>query len=75
MSHACHATGCNIPVPPKIFMHRAHWFMLPKAMRDAIWAAYRPGQEARKDPSPEYIEAARAAVRHIEQKEGRSDAV
>ena len=74
MSHACHATGCNIPVPPKIFMHRAHWFMLPKAMRDAIWAAYRPGQEARKDPSPEHIEAARAAVRHIEQKEGRSDA-
>jgi len=67
--HVCHAAGCRTPVHPKMFMCRPHWFRLPKPMRDAIWAAYRPGQEIRKDPSPEYIKAARAAIDHIAQLE------
>jgi hypothetical protein len=36
--------------------------MLPKVLRDAILANYIPGQERRKDPTPEYLEAAKAAV-------------
>jgi hypothetical protein len=47
--HICHASGCPTPVPPKMFACRKHWFMLPKMYRDAIWNAYRPGQEVRKD--------------------------
>lgn len=43
-------------------MCRRHWFALPKSKRDAIWAAYVPGQERRKDPSPEYLDAAMDAV-------------
>ena len=70
-THTCHATGCEIRVPPRMFMHRAHWFALPKAMRDAIWAMYRPGQEKTKDPSPEYLDAAFAAIRYIAEKEGK----
>jgi hypothetical protein len=31
--------------------------MLPKSIRDKIWATYRPGQEITKDPSDEYMEA------------------
>jgi hypothetical protein len=34
--------------------------MLPLHLRDRIWAAYVPGQEVRKDPSDEYIQAAKA---------------
>lgn len=37
---------------------RQHWFRLPKRLRDAIWATYVPGQEVRKDPSPEYLAVA-----------------
>jgi hypothetical protein len=37
---------------------RKHWFTLPKALRDRIWATYRPGQEVTKDPSELYMAAA-----------------
>jgi hypothetical protein len=45
-----------------MFMCRRHWMMLPKVFKDAIWANYTPGQERRKDPTPAYLEAAKAAV-------------
>jgi hypothetical protein len=63
--HTCHAAGCSTPVPPKMFMCRRHWFMLPKVMRDAVWATYVPGQEVRKDPSREYIDASTEAIRWL----------
>ena len=65
MSHTCHAEGCAVAIPPRMFMCRAHWFALPKSYRDAIWATYRPGQERDKDPSLEYLSAAMAAVNYI----------
>ena len=34
--------------------------MLPKNLRDWIWRTYRPGQETDKDPSDEYLDAAKA---------------
>ena len=64
--HVCHATGCKVSVPPKMFMCRRHWYRLPKSHRDAIWATYRPGQEITKTPSAEYLLVARAAVRALE---------
>jgi len=60
--HTCHAYGCTKKVPPRMFMCRPHWFALPKAKRDAVLAAYVPGQERRMDPSDEYLEAAMDAV-------------
>lgn len=63
MPHTCHWPNCRVEVPPKLWGCRRHWFMLPKAIRDRIWATYRPGQEITKDPSGEYIEAALAAER------------
>jgi hypothetical protein len=52
-----------------MFMCRPHWFSLPKSMRDAIWDAYRPGQEIRKDPSREYLHVARAAINWLAAKD------
>ena len=43
--------------------------MLPKAMRDAIWAEYVPGQEVRRDPTPEYLAVAGRAERWLYAKE------
>ncbi len=57
MTHTCHAPHCDKPVPPKILACRSHWFMLPKPLRDAIWAAYLPGQEIRKSPSEAWLNA------------------
>lgn len=72
MSHTCHATECTVSVPPAMFMCKRHWFSLPKAMRDAIWRYYRPGQCDDWAISHEYANAARDAVRFIAAKEGKT---
>jgi hypothetical protein len=56
--HTCHWTGCTREVPPSMWGCKPHWFKLPKVLRDAIWAAYRPGQEIDKKPSDRYIATA-----------------
>lgn len=47
-----------------------HWRLLPLELQRAVWAVYVPGQEIRKDPTREYLAAARAAIRYIERLEG-----
>ena len=71
-AHTCHARGCDRAVPPRMFMCKDHWFALPKPMRDAIWDTYRPGQERTKDPSLEYLGAAKDAVNWLAAKEATS---
>ncbi|HEV8503678.1 MAG TPA: hypothetical protein VGR63_19055 [Casimicrobiaceae bacterium] len=44
---------------------RAHWYQLPQRLRNRIWAAYVPGQEISKTPSPAYIDAAKAVQQWI----------
>jgi hypothetical protein len=39
--------------------------MLPKRLRDQIWAAYEPGQEVTMTPSAEYVAVARAVQEWI----------
>lgn len=63
MNHKCHWPGCDKACPPAMWGCKSHWFALPKRLRDEIWRTYRRGQETRKDPSPEYIAAAKA-VQH-----------
>lgn len=72
--HMCHWPTCTRPVPPALWGCKVHWMMLPKVLRDQIWATYRPGQEETKDPSLEYLDAAYAISRWItlEIKEGRA---
>ncbi len=65
MSRLCHAHGCYTAVPPKMFMCKPHWFMLPADLRDAIWREYRPGQEITKNPSPRYMAVQKLAVARV----------
>jgi hypothetical protein len=51
-------------------MCRKHWFMVPKALQDALWANYRRGQERTMTPSIGYLHAAAACVRAVAEKEG-----
>lgn len=59
-NHRCHWPGCERQVPPAMWGCRAHWYALPKALRDRIWRTYRPGQEVDGRPSADYLDAARA---------------
>lgn len=63
--HSCHAKNCTVAVPPKMFMCKRHWFILPKAYRTAIWDAYVPGQEVTKTPSKAYLTAADACIGYV----------
>ncbi len=56
MRHRCHWPGCPREVPPARWGCPQHWFQLPKELRDAVWAAYVPGQEITKTPSRHYLE-------------------
>ena len=57
--HHCHWPGCDKLVPPAAWGCRPHWYRLPLALRNKIWAAFRPGQEQTKTPSRRYVEVAR----------------
>lgn len=67
MRHLCHWPGCQQEVPPARWGCTPHWYQLPKALRDQIWATYRPGQEVTKTPSRAYIEAAQAVQAWIKE--------
>jgi hypothetical protein len=64
-AHKCHARGCEKTVPPRMLMCLPHWRAVPRQLQAAVWATYRPGQERDKDPSPEYLDAARAAIEAV----------
>jgi hypothetical protein len=61
IAHRCARPGCPATVPARMLACRAHWFELPRELRDAIWAAYRPGQ-SRKDPKGAYLAVVRRCV-------------
>lgn len=63
--HTCHWPGCGKSVPPAMWGCKAHWFKLPKVLRDKIWLTYVPGQEIAGTPSREYLNAADEVQRWI----------
>jgi hypothetical protein len=71
MSHKCHAKGCELDVPPRMLFCSRHWAMTPRAIQRAVWAHYVPGQEIRKDPTPEYLRVMGDAIEAVAAKEGR----
>lgn len=68
--HHCHWPGCNKQVPPAMWGCYRHWMMLPKRLRDAIWDAFRPGQEVTMTPSREYLKVAREVRNWIKENHG-----
>lgn len=70
--HHCHAQGCNRDVAPKFLMCRFHWGLVPKAMQDAVWQNYQPGQElGEKQPTGTYLSAADLACKTVAEIEAR----
>lgn len=68
--HHCHARGCGVACKPEMLMCRRHWFMVPPALRRAVWATYRPGQCDDMQPSTEWHAAADAAIAAVAKQEG-----
>lgn len=64
-AHVCHAEGCEKAVRPELLMCRLHWFMVPMSLRVRVLRAYRLGQCDDKQPSADWITAARAAINAV----------
>lgn len=72
-SHTCHARGCNQECLPSKLMCTSHWKKVPKAIQAAVYRAYVPGQEIRKDPTDNYLRVAQMAIDHVAKLEGFVD--
>lgn len=72
MAHTCHAIDCQRNIPPAMLMCGQHWFMVPRKLRDQVWATYRDGQCNMFNPSSAYCQAAKEAVIAVAEKEGRT---
>jgi hypothetical protein len=62
MDHKCPGPGCDKQVPADMLMCRAHWYQVPKALRNAVWAAWRRGEGA---GSPAHTAAITAAIEAV----------
>jgi hypothetical protein len=55
----CPVAGCSEPIDPSRLMCRAHWHVVPRQLRDLVWATWRSGEGAL---SSEHLEAVRLAI-------------
>ena len=69
--HQCFAVGCEVEIRLSFLMCPYHWFKLPRRLRDAVWSAYRPGQEIDGDVSEDWIKAAEETREWVAVREGR----
>ncbi len=72
-NHECHWPGCGKQVPPAMWGCKAHWFMLPRALRNKVWATYQPGQEKTMTPSAAYLAVAKEVQTWIAQRQPSED--
>ncbi len=70
--HTCHAIGCEVVIPPRLYMCAKHWQIVPRPMRELVRATYRPDQEHDKRPSRAYLDAARQARDYVMSRHGGS---
>lgn len=66
--HTCHVPHCGKTVPPERLMCLAHWRMVPASLKRGVWTHYRRGQCDDKQPSAQYVAAAREAIAAVQSK-------
>ena len=55
----CPIPGCRDLIDPSRLMCRRHWYLVPKQIRDRVWATWRSGEGAL---SKEHLETVRMAI-------------
>jgi hypothetical protein len=58
-SNRCLVPNCRKRIDQSRLMCRDHWYLVPRQLRDRIWATWRSGDGAR---SPEHREAVLLAI-------------
>lgn len=65
-THRCHVPNCPMLIPPRMLMCKGHWVSVPTKLKKQIYKTYRAGQEIDKQPSVEYLQAAREAIKAVQ---------
>jgi hypothetical protein len=67
--HRCPIPRCGCRIDPSRLMCRLHWYLVPKEVRDQVWATWRSGQDAfsreHKDAVHKAVVAVLAAIGEI----------
>lgn len=58
----CPIPRCGEGIDPSRLMCKKHWYMVPKQMRDHVWATWRSGHAAYTTEHRDAVDAAVAAV-------------
>lgn len=66
--HKCHNPQCDKRCHPSKLMCLSCWQKVPKELQNEVYRCYRKGQEKDKNPSQEWLNAARAAIKSIQSK-------
>lgn len=66
-THQCPARSCKRQVGTNLLMCPQHWWMVPRALRHAVWVAWKAGQGA---GSPAHRAAIRAAINAVNKRVG-----
>jgi hypothetical protein len=59
----CPVPGCGEQIDPTRLMCRRDWYLLPKKLRDRVWATWRSGQAASSSEHQQAVLKAIAACR------------
>jgi hypothetical protein len=65
MTHECPAAGCTREVSIDMLMCRQHWYMVPGAIRTAVWNAWQDGAGA---GTAQHTAAISSAIRSVNEK-------
>lgn len=65
----CPIEGCDAGRASGQLMCRAHWYKVPKELRDKVWRTARRMWDAEPKGAEEWREASDAAVAAVEEKE------
>jgi len=64
-AEACAIPRCRNQIDPSRLMCRTHWYMVPKELRDDVWATWRSGDGAFSKAHQDAVRMAVAAVVHV----------
>lgn len=67
-THVCPAAPCAEQISADQLMCRAHWYMLPAAIRTAVWVAWQDGAGA---GTRQHQAAIAAAIRSVNERLAR----
>jgi hypothetical protein len=65
MTHECPAAGCPREVSIDMLMCPGHWYMVPKALRTAVWNAWDDGAGT---GTAQHTAAINSAIRSVNEK-------